>query len=240
MALLADLALRHALWPVLTWTAVLGAACLVAVIITWQLLKSFGRTRVMPATARPLWYTWIALALFVVPTIGTVLFAAPFALERELALLISRHPPLIVDWAARYGSRSLRTSVGVADDDVMLDVGWVQTQLATLDHTSAGTLSMAWRAIPRFLEAPYVRAAHRVVTSIGTSGGGITWRQLDEQVRTLLTASTSVVAEAVSLTFHAAALRYLLFWWITLASCHLATLALFIVFSTVRPTMSSS
>lgn len=235
MTLLVDLALRHALWPVLTWTAALGVGCIIAIVITWRVLASFERTRIMFPSARPFWYAWLALALVIVPALGTLLFAAPFALERELAIAISRHPPLVVDWAARYGSRSLRTTIGVSDDDVLMDVGWVQRRLSSADQTSAGTLSMAWRAIPRFVEAPYLRAAHRVLTAAGTGSSGVTWRQLDEQARALLTASASVAANGLSLTFHAAALRYLLFWWLTLAGCHLSTLGLYVLCSTMRP-----
>ena len=235
MSLLVDLALRHALWPVVTWTAALGAGCAIAVVITWRVLTSFNRTRVMSSSARPFWYAWLALALFIVPALGTLIFAAPFALERELAMAISRHPPLVVDWAARYGSRSLRAAIGVSDDDVLMDVGWVQRRLSSADQASAGTLSMAWRAIPRFVEAPYLRAAHRVLTAAGTGGSGLTWRQLDEQARALLTASTSVAASGLSLTFHAAAFRYLLFWWLTLVGCHVSTLGLYVLCSTTRP-----
>jgi hypothetical protein len=211
---------------VVFWTAALGGACLVAALVTWRVLVVMGRTRTMSAAVKPFWYAWVALAIVVVPAISTLVFAAPFALERELAIIARTQPAVVVDWAAGYGSRALRQAVGIANDDVAMDITWVQSQLTSLDDASAGTMSWAWRTVPRFLQAPYTRAAHRVLSSVGATESRITWRELDESVRALLTASTDVAAEAMSLTLHAAAYRYLLFWWLTLAACHFATLAL--------------
>lgn len=226
MSLVLDLAIRHALWPVVFWTGALGLACLVAAIVTWQVMESMRPARVLSPAVKSLWYAWLVLALVVIPACSTMLFAAPFALERELAMLARTQPPLVVDWAASYGSKSLRQAVGVANDDVAMDISWVQQQLTSVDQVSAGSVSWAWRAVPRFLQAPYTRAAHRVLSSVGSTGSTITWRELDENVRALLTASTEIAAEGISLTLYAAAYRYLMFWWLTLAGCHLATLAL--------------
>ena len=224
MSLIFDLAWRHALWPVVFWTGAFGLASLVAALVTWQVLRRMGRTRVIRPSIKPLWYAWVVLALVVVPSISTLIFAAPFALERELAILVRTQPPLVVDWAAAYGSRSLRAAVGVESDDVLMDVTWVQKQLSMVDQTTSGTASVAWRTVPRFVQAPYVRTAHRALTSFGTDSPQITWRQLDERVRAILAGSTDVIAEAMSLTLYAGALRYLLFWWLTLAAAHLSTL----------------
>lgn len=224
MSLIFDLAWRHALWPVVFWTGALALASFVAALVTWQVLRRMGRTRVMRPAIKPFWYAWVVFAIVVVPSISTLIFAAPFALERELAILVRTQPPLVVDWAAAYGSRSLRSAVGIESDDVLMDVSWAQSQLTQIDKSSAGSMSFAWRAVPRFVQAPYVRAAHRALTSFGSDSPKITWRQLDERVRAILGASTDVLAEAMSLTLYAAALRYLLFWWLTLATAHLLTL----------------
>lgn len=228
MSLVFDLAVRHALWPVVFWTAALGGGCLLAALVTWRVLRVMGRTRTMSAAVKPFWYVWVTLAIFVVPAMVTVIFATPFALERELAIIARTQPAVVVDWAAGYGSRALRQAVGIASDDVAMDVTWVQAQLASLDRASAGTASWAWRAVPRFLQAPYTRAAHEVLSSFGATESKITWRELDDSVRALLTATADVAAQAMSLTLYAAAYRYLLFWWLTLAGCHLATLAVYL------------